>query len=72
MLNDYVKAAAESRAVALEAAINRFRDCGVEIERFSIIVHQERPNETVLCVDGIPRFTWRMVCDVPGYSSRSH
>lgn len=69
MLNDYVKAAADSRASALEAAINRFRDCGVEIERFSIQTYQDRPNETVLCVDGIPRFTWRFVCDLPGWRS---
>jgi hypothetical protein len=54
-LNDYVTAAAESRAIALEAAINRFRDCGVEIERFTL---EEHPNcVTKLCVDGIPRFT---------------
>lgn len=46
-----------SRARAIEAAINRFRDCGVEIERFSL---KERlnPMSTTLCVDGVPRFRW--------------
>lgn len=67
MLSEFVAAAVESRTRELEAAIIRFRDCGVEIERFSIVQHIDRPNETVLCVDGIPRFTWRMVCDLPGW-----
>lgn len=56
-IGDFVKAAAENRARALEAAINRFRDCGVEIERFTLEEHTNCT--TVLCVDGIPRFTWR-------------
>jgi hypothetical protein len=57
-MHDYVKLAAESRARELEAAINCFRECGVEIERFSI---QEHPDMTALCIDGVPRFTWRIV-----------
>lgn len=67
MLNDYVRAAVESRDREMESAINRFRECGVEIERFSIQTYQDRPTETALCVDGIPRFTWRLVCDLPGW-----
>lgn len=64
-MNDNVKAASGRRARELEAAINRFRDCGVEIERFSI---EENPYSiTVLCVDGKPRFGWRIVCDLPGW-----
>ena len=54
--------AAESRVRELEAAIIRFRDCGVEIERFSI---QEHPDMTALCIDGVPRFTWRLVYNLP-------
>ncbi len=51
-----LKAAMESRAREIEAAIQRFRDCGVEMERFSI---QDQPNGmTHLCVDGVRRFTW--------------
>ncbi len=46
-----------SRVTEIEAAIERFRDCGVEIERFSI---QEHPGETRLCIDGVPRFAWRL------------
>jgi hypothetical protein len=65
MLNDYVKAACDSRAREIEAAIHRFRDCGVEIERFSI---EEHPGpETRLCIDGVPRFIWKMVCDLPNW-----
>ncbi len=69
MIHDFVKMAAESRARAIESAIIRFRDCGVEIERFSI---EEHPHgtRTVLCVDGIPRFTWQIVCDLPGWDAR--
>lgn len=66
-MNEYMRAAFESRERALEAAINRFRDCGVELARFSIVERQGRPTETVLCVDGIPRFTWRLVCNVHGW-----
>jgi hypothetical protein len=58
MIGEYVKAASESRARELEAAINRYRDCGVEIERFSI---HEHPDRTELCIDDVPRFTWRLV-----------
>jgi hypothetical protein len=54
---DYVRLAAKSRAEALEAAINRFRECGVEIERFSIMDLEN--GLTHLCVDGVPRFSWR-------------
>jgi transcriptional regulator NrdR family protein len=59
MLSDLVGRAAESRAKEMEAAIVRFRECGVEIERFSV---QEHPDESILCVDGVPRFSWRFVC----------
>jgi hypothetical protein len=64
-LRDLTKEAAESRADALEAAIQRFRDCGVDLDRMEI---QERPGgvETVLCVDGVPRFTWRLVLNIGG------
>lgn len=63
MINEYVKAAAESRAHELEAAIHCFRECGVEMERFSI---EEWPDATRLCVDGVPRFIWRiMYHDLP-------
>lgn len=65
MLDSYIRAAAESRAREIEAAINRFRDCGVEIERFSI---EERSDmTTMLCIDRIPRFTWRITCELPGW-----
>lgn len=57
LMHDYVKAAQDSRVREIDAAIRRFRECGVEIERFSI---QEHPDETLLCVDGIPRFSWHM------------
>jgi hypothetical protein len=56
MLSEYVRLASESRARELEAAVSRFRDCGVEIDRFSI---EEHPDKTVLCVDGQPKFTWK-------------
>lgn len=71
-IRDITRRAAESRAREIEAAIVRFRECGVEIERFSLI---ERAGEiaTTLCVDGIPRFTWRLDCDLPGWtSSKGH
>ena len=67
MLNDYVRAAAESRAKTLEAGIERFRDCGVELARFSI---QEHPGGvTHLCVDGVSRLSWRVICDLPNWQS---
>lgn len=53
------KEAAESRADALEAAIQRFRDCGVDLDRMEIQERRGVP-ESVLCVDGVPRFTWRL------------
>jgi hypothetical protein len=56
-MEKYINAAIKSRSDEIEAAIHRFRDCGVEIERFSI---EERPDETRLCIDGFPRFSWRM------------
>jgi hypothetical protein len=56
-MHDYIKAAVESRAREIEAAIDRFRDCGVEIERFSIMELEN--GVTHLCVDGVPRFSWR-------------
>lgn len=66
MLDKYIKAATESRAREINAAIHRFRECGVEIERFSI---EQRPDMTTkLCVDGIPRFSWRITCELPGWN----
>jgi hypothetical protein len=62
---DFTREAMMSRVRAIEAAIHRFRDCGVEIERFSI---QEWPGETRLCVDGVPRFTCRIVYHGDGQS----
>jgi transcriptional regulator NrdR family protein len=66
MLDHYIKRAAESRATAIEAAIHRFRDCGVEIERFSIQEHSDMT--TMLCIDGVPRFSWRITCELPGWN----
>lgn len=57
---DFVRLAHESRLHELDAAIQRFYNCGVTLDRMTI---QEtlNPHETVLCVDDIPRFAWRMV-----------
>lgn len=63
---NFVKLAAESRARELEAAIQRFRDCGVELARFTI---QERGEVTHLCVDGVSRFNWRVVYSLPGFDA---
>lgn len=54
---DYVRFAAKARADALEAAIERFRECGVEIERFSIV--EAGNGVTHLCIEPIGSvFTW--------------
>jgi len=60
MIMDLVREASESRATALEAAIREFYECGVSLDRMEI---RERPgvNESVLYVDDVPRFTWRLV-----------
>jgi hypothetical protein len=60
MIN-FMKEAMESRATSLERAIQRFYDCGVTLDRMEIQEHRDRPLESVLCVDGVPRFTWRVV-----------
>lgn len=52
-MNDYVMEATNIRVREIEAAITRFRDCGVELSRFSI---EERSGATHLCVDGVSRF----------------
>lgn len=62
MINEYLKAAVEARNSSIEAAIHRFRECGVEIERFSIETRASEPGVTHLCVDGISRFNFRIVC----------
>ena len=54
---DTFREAMKSRARELEAAIRRFMDCGVELARFSV---QEHPGESRLCIDGVPRFSWRL------------
>lgn len=59
MISEYIKAASESRSREIEAAIHRFRDCGVEIERFSIMYLDN--GITHLCIDGVPRFSWHAV-----------
>lgn len=56
--DDYVRLAAKSRMDALEAAIERFRECGVEIERFSI--RHLANGVTHLCIDEVPRFSVQM------------
>lgn len=56
---DYIREVSDSRAREIEAAIQCFRDCGVEIERFSVEYHPD--NETKLCIDGVPRLSWRLV-----------
>lgn len=58
---DFMKEAMKSRHSSLEQAVQRFYDCGVSLDRMEIQEHRERPLESVLCVDGIPRFTWRLV-----------
>jgi hypothetical protein len=65
-MQDHIRTAQASRDREIEAEIHRFRECGVEIERFSL---QEYPDETLLCVDGVPRFSWSMTCNLPGWRS---
>jgi hypothetical protein len=48
-----------ARNEAIEAAIHRFRECGVEIERFRI-VEVRSTGETHLCIDGTSRLCWTM------------
>lgn len=55
---DLVRQAREARIQAIEAAIHRFRECGVEIERFSLIDLEN--GITHLCIDGVPRFSVQM------------
>jgi hypothetical protein len=56
-VDNLVRYAAESRAREIEAAIERFRECGVELARFSIV---EKDGVTYLCVDGVARFSWQI------------
>jgi len=56
-IGDFARYAIESRAREIEAAIGRFRDCGVELARFSIVEWQ---GATHLCIDGQSRFSWRI------------
>lgn len=59
-LPDLVKEAANSRAKSLETAIRGYYDSGVSLDRMAI--HESRDaTESVLHVDGVPRFTWRLV-----------
>lgn len=64
--HEHFQQVARSRDAAIEAAIVRFRDCGVEIERFSI-VYVRATMETHLCVDGVPRFS--VVISQPSYAA---
>ncbi len=59
-MKQIIKRAEESRVYQIDAAIHRFRECGVEIERFSIMNSADY-SSTTLCVDGIPRFQWTLV-----------
>lgn len=56
-VSNLVREAALSRAREIEAAIERFRECGVELARFSIV---ERDGVTYLCVDAVARFSWQI------------
>lgn len=57
---EYASAVAESRAKSLEQAIQRFVDCGVTLDRMDIREDRRQPFVSVLHVDGLPRFTWRL------------
>ncbi len=56
-ISDFATAATERMNAEIEARIECFRECGVELHRMSIVT--ERFNgRTSLCVDNIARFSW--------------
>jgi hypothetical protein len=59
-MREFLKAAIESHNRTIEDAIHRFRDCGVEFERFSIVTRHNEPGVTHLCIDGVSRFSVRI------------
>lgn len=57
--------AIKARTRALEAAITRFYECGVTLDRMHIVdVKNSHPMKTILFVDGIERFTWSVKYDL--------
>lgn len=60
MMFDFMNEAMQSRFQTLEAAIQRFVECGVTLDRMKIVEFQDH-SASVLCVDGVGRFIWRMV-----------
>ncbi len=59
-ISDFAQAAFERMNAEIEARIECFRECGVEVHRMSIVT--ERYNgRTSLCVDNIARFSW-VIC----------
>ncbi|KRR22139.1 hypothetical protein [Bradyrhizobium retamae] len=56
MTSEYWRHAVEERARLFEAVIERFRECGVELSRFTIHEHDDT---TYLFVDDVARFSVR-------------
>lgn len=66
LVNKYLKIAIQSRNSEIEAAVQRFRECGVEIERFSLVTALD--GSVHLFVDGVDRSSWRI--GRPGHDIR--